>query len=36
MPEFPHHQVLVIGGGLGGLRAAIAAHDVGCKVAVLS
>lgn len=36
MPEFPHHQVLIIGGGLAGLRAAIAAHDARCKVAVLS
>ncbi|UCE20535.1 MAG: FAD-binding protein [Gemmatimonadota bacterium] len=29
-------QVLVIGGGLAGLRAAIAAHDAGCDAAVLS
>jgi len=36
MPRFPHHQVLVIGGGLSGLRAAIEAHAAGCSVAVLS
>jgi succinate dehydrogenase / fumarate reductase flavoprotein subunit len=36
MPDFPYHQVLVIGGGLAGLRAAVAAHDAGCQVAVLT
>jgi succinate dehydrogenase / fumarate reductase flavoprotein subunit len=36
MSKFPHSQVLIVGGGLAGLRAAIAAHDAGCKVAVLS
>ena len=30
------HSVLIIGGGLAGLRAAVAAHDVGSDVAVLS
>lgn len=29
-------QVLIIGGGLAGLRAAIAAHDNGCSVAIVS
>jgi succinate dehydrogenase / fumarate reductase flavoprotein subunit len=32
----PHHQVLIIGGGLSGLRAAVEAHAAGCSVAVLS
>jgi len=36
MPSFPHHQILIVGGGLAGLRAAVAAHDAGCDVAVLS
>lgn len=31
-----YHEVLVVGGGLAGLRAAIEAHDAGCEVAVLS
>ncbi len=31
-----HHEVLVVGGGLAGLRAAIEAHDAGCEVAVIS
>ncbi|MGD2146917.1 MAG: FAD-binding protein [Anaerolineae bacterium] len=30
------HSVLIVGGGLAGLRAAVAAHDVGSDVAVLS
>jgi len=30
------HEVLVVGGGLAGLRAAVEAHDAGCEVAVLS
>jgi len=30
------HEVLVVGGGLAGLRAAIEAHDLGSEVAVLS
>jgi succinate dehydrogenase / fumarate reductase flavoprotein subunit len=36
MPEYPHHQVLVVGGGLAGLRAAIAVQQAGRSVAVLS
>ncbi len=36
MAEFPHHEILVVGGGLAGLRAAVAAHDAGRSVAVLS
>jgi succinate dehydrogenase / fumarate reductase flavoprotein subunit len=36
MPEFPHHDVLVVGGGLAGLRAAVAAQQAGSDVAVLS
>jgi succinate dehydrogenase / fumarate reductase flavoprotein subunit len=36
IPTFPHHQILIVGGGLAGLRAAVAAHDAGCDVAVLS
>jgi succinate dehydrogenase / fumarate reductase flavoprotein subunit len=36
MSKFPHYQILIVGGGLAGLRAAITAHDAGCKVAVLS
>jgi len=31
-----HHEVLVVGGGLAGLRAAVEAHDAGCEVGVLS
>ena len=34
--EFPHYNVLVIGGGLSGLRAAIEAHDAGRAVAVIT
>src|SRR5215218_7608915 len=30
------HDVLVVGAGLAGMRAAIAAHDAGAKVALLS
>jgi len=30
------HEVLVVGGGLAGLRAAVEAHDAGCEVAVIS
>jgi len=30
------HDVLVVGGGLAGLRAAISAHDEGLDVAILS
>jgi succinate dehydrogenase / fumarate reductase flavoprotein subunit len=30
------HEIIIIGGGLAGLRAAIAAHDAGSNVAVLS
>jgi succinate dehydrogenase / fumarate reductase flavoprotein subunit len=36
MSEFLHHEVLIIGGGLAGLRAAVAALDRGSDVAVLS
>ena len=36
MDNILHQQVLVIGGGLAGLRAAIAVHDAGSDVAVLS
>jgi succinate dehydrogenase / fumarate reductase flavoprotein subunit len=36
MPDFPRTSILVIGGGLAGLRAAIAAHDAGARVAVLA
>jgi succinate dehydrogenase / fumarate reductase flavoprotein subunit len=36
MSDFSHHEVLVVGGGLAGLRAAIAVHDAGHDVAVLS
>ena len=36
MAEHPHHEVLVVGGGLAGLRAAVAAHDAGRDVAVMS
>lgn len=31
-----NHQVLIVGGGLAGLRAAIAAYEGGCTVAILS
>lgn len=36
MPSLTHHDVLIIGGGLAGLRAAVAAHATGANVAVLS
>lgn len=36
MPKFPHHSVLIVGGGLAGLRAAIEAQVAGVDVAVLS
>ena len=36
MPEFSYHPVLVVGGGLAGLRAAVAVHQAGHDVAVLS
>lgn len=36
MSAFPRTAVLVVGGGLAGLRAAIAAHDAGAAVALLS
>jgi succinate dehydrogenase / fumarate reductase flavoprotein subunit len=36
MSEFLHHDVLIVGGGLAGLRAAVAAQAAGANVAVLS
>ena len=36
MSEFLRHEVLIIGGGLAGLRAAVAAQEEGSDVAVLS
>jgi len=36
MPEFLSHDVLIVGGGLAGLRAAVAAQGTGSDVAVLS
>jgi len=36
MTNFSHHQILVIGGGLAGLRAAVEAHAAGRSVAVMS
>lgn len=36
MSELLHHGVLVIGGGLAGLRTAVAAQEAGSDVAVLS
>jgi succinate dehydrogenase / fumarate reductase flavoprotein subunit len=36
MAEFPHYQVLIVGGGLAGLRAAVGVHRAGCSVAVMS
>lgn len=36
MPETLRHDVLIIGGGLAGLRAAVAVRDAGADVAVLS
>ena len=36
MGKFPHYQVLVVGGGLAGLRAAVEVHAAGRSVAVLS
>ncbi len=34
--DVTYHPVLIVGGGLAGLRAAVAAHDAGVGVAVLS
>ncbi|MCP4537925.1 MAG: FAD-binding protein [Chloroflexi bacterium] len=31
-----HYQILIIGGGLAGLRAAVEAHAAGCSVAIMS
>jgi succinate dehydrogenase / fumarate reductase flavoprotein subunit len=36
MTGFPHYQVLIVGGGLAGLRAAVEVHRAGRSVAVLS
>ena len=36
MSDHPRFQVLIIGGGLSGLRAAVAAHEAGRTVAILS
>ena len=36
MSRFPYTPILVVGGGLAGLRAAVAAHESGSPVAVLS
>ena len=36
MAEFPHYQVLAVGAGPAGLRAAVAVYDLGRDVAVLS
>jgi succinate dehydrogenase / fumarate reductase flavoprotein subunit len=36
MPEHIRHEVLVVGGGLAGLRAAVAVHDAGRDVAVMA
>lgn len=36
MAEFRHHQVLIVGGGLAGLRAAVEVDKAGCDVAVMS
>jgi succinate dehydrogenase / fumarate reductase flavoprotein subunit len=36
MADIPQHEVLIVGGGLAGLRAAVEAHQLGCRVAVLS
>jgi succinate dehydrogenase / fumarate reductase flavoprotein subunit len=36
MPALLQYKVLIIGGGLAGLRAAVAAHEAGSDVAVLS
>ena len=36
MSEHIHHDVLIVGGGLAGLRAAVAVHDAGGDVAVMS
>ncbi len=36
MPDSVYHDVLIVGGGLAGLRAAVAAHGAGADVAVLS
>jgi succinate dehydrogenase / fumarate reductase flavoprotein subunit len=34
--DYPHYQILVVGGGLGGLRTAVEAHANGRSVAVIS
>ncbi len=36
MTNITHQQILIIGGGLAGLRAAVAVHDAGGEVAVMS
>ncbi len=36
MSRFTRHQVLIVGGGLAGLRAAVEVHARGCRVAVMS
>jgi succinate dehydrogenase / fumarate reductase flavoprotein subunit len=36
MAKFRHHQVLIVGGGLAGLRAAVEVEKAGCDVAVMS
>jgi succinate dehydrogenase / fumarate reductase flavoprotein subunit len=36
MSQIPYYQVLIVGGGLSGLRAAVAAHAAGRTVAVVS
>jgi succinate dehydrogenase / fumarate reductase flavoprotein subunit len=36
VPKFSHYQVLIVGGGLAGLRAAVEAHAAGRSVAILS
>jgi succinate dehydrogenase / fumarate reductase flavoprotein subunit len=36
MAQFRHHQVLIVGGGLAGLRAAVEVEKAGCDVAVMS
>ncbi len=36
MSDVTHYEVLIVGGGLAGLRAAVAAHDAGRDVAVLT
>jgi succinate dehydrogenase / fumarate reductase flavoprotein subunit len=36
MADYPHHQVLIVGGGLAGLRAAVEVYAAGCGVAVMT